>query len=133
MSLPMNIQGFMTGEGKHCTESEGAGMKEYIERELLLIGVDGCISSLHAQAKGEPIQESAIKLVEVTRDYIASFTAADVAPVRHGRWEPGNPICPVCGENKFKDLDADVWADWQPKFCPNCGARMGKEDEHEAD
>ena len=59
--------------------------------------------------------------------------AADVAPVRHGRWEPGNPICPVCGENKFKDLDADVWADWQPKFCPNCGARMGKEDEHEAD
>lgn len=55
--------------------------------------------------------------------------AADVAPVRHGRWEPGNPICPVCGENKFKDLDADVWADWQPKFCPNCGARMNKEDE----
>ena len=62
-----------------------------------------------------------------------SIPAADVAPVRHGRWEPGNPICPVCGENKFKDLDADVWADWQPKFCPNCGARMGKEDEHEAD
>lgn len=106
-------------------------MKEYIERELLLIGVDGCISSLHVQAKGDPIQESAIKLVEATRGYIASLSAADVAPVRHGRWEPGNPICPVCGENKFKDLDADVWADWQPKFCPNCGARMGKEDEHE--
>ena len=49
---------------------------------------------------------------------------ADVAPVVHGKWEPGNPICPVCGENKFKDLDADVWADWQPKFCPNCGALM---------
>ena len=63
---------------------------------------------------------------------ISQTPAADVAPVRHGRWEPGNPICPVCGENKFKDLDADVWADWQPKFCPNCGARMGKEDEHEA-
>lgn len=40
------------------------------------------------------------------------------------RWEPGNPICPVCGENKFKGLDADIWADWQPTFCPNCGARM---------
>ena len=60
---------------------------------------------------------------------IANIPAADVAPVRHGRWEPGNPICPVCGENKFKDLDADVWADWQPKFCPNCGARMGKEEQ----
>ena len=71
-------------------------------------------------------------------DYAAAFAeiahapAANVAPVVHGKWEPGNPICPVCGENKFKDLDADVWADWQPKFCPNCGARMGKEDEHEA-
>ena len=62
---------------------------------------------------------------------VDKIPAADVVEVRHGRWEPGNPICPVCGENKFKDLDADVWADWQPKFCPNCGARMGKEDDHD--
>ena len=60
---------------------------------------------------------------------ISQTPTADVAEVVHGKWEPGNPICPVCGENKFKDLDADVWADWQPKFCPNCGALMdGKED-----
>lgn len=51
-------------------------------------------------------------------------TAADVAPVRRGRWEAGNPVCPVCGENKFKDLDADIWADWTPKYCPNCGSFM---------
>ena len=62
---------------------------------------------------------------------ITSMPAADVAEVVHGKWEPGNPICPVCGENKFKDLDADVWADWQPKFCPNCGARMDKEADHD--
>lgn len=55
---------------------------------------------------------------------VDKIPAADVAEVVHGKWEPGNPICPVCGENKFKDLDADVWADWQPKFCPNCGALM---------
>ena len=57
---------------------------------------------------------------------------ADVAPVRHGRWENGNPICPVCGGNKFKDLDADIWCDWQPDFCPNCGAKMdgGMNDGH---
>ena len=41
-----------------------------------------------------------------------------------GRWINGNPICPCYGENKFKDLDADIWADWQPKYCPNCGVRM---------
>lgn len=48
-----------------------------------------------------------------------------VKPVRKvGKWENGNPICPCCGEDKFKDLDADIWADWQPKYCPNCGAKM---------
>ena len=57
-------------------------------------------------------------------EMIEKLPVADVAPVRHGRWEPGNPICPVCGENKFKDLDADIWCDWLPDFCPNCGAKM---------
>ena len=54
---------------------------------------------------------------------LSNLPAADVAPVVHGKWEPGNPICPVCGNNKFKGLDADIWADWMPPFCPNCGAR----------
>ena len=61
---------------------------------------------------------------EICTQEINSIPAADVAPVVHARWEPGNPICPVCGENKFKDLDADIWCDWQPDFCPNCGAKM---------
>lgn len=128
----------MTGEGKHCTESEGAGMKEYIERELLLIGVDGCISALHAQAKGDPIQEGAIKLVEATRDYIASLSAADVAEVRHGRWIPsdmggGEPdeayICSECGEPWI--LNEGTPEENNMRYCPACGARMDKEDEHE--
>lgn len=105
-------------------------MKEYIERELLLIGVDGCISALHAQAKGDPIQEGAIKLVEAT------LSAADVAEVRHGRWiedertypGPGlkNNLCSVCGEiaGSWKEglEPGRKWA-----YCPNCGARMDKE------
>lgn len=70
---------------------------------------------------------------DAVRKIVAELPAAAVVEVVHGKWEPGNPICPVCGENKFKDLDADVWADWQPKFCPNCGALMDKEDGHEAD
>ena len=59
---------------------------------------------------------------------IENFPNADVAPVVHGQWEPGNPICPVCGENKFKDLDADIWCDWMPDFCPNCGAKMDEKE-----
>lgn len=42
------------------------------------------------------------------KELINAIPAADVAPVVHGRWGNGNPICPVCGEDKFKDLDADV-------------------------
>ena len=64
----------------------------------------------------------------VTDREIAEIPTADVAPVRHGRWENGNPICPVCGGDKFKDLDADIWCDWKPAFCPNCGAKMDLEE-----
>ena len=67
--------------------------------------------------------------------------AADVAEVRHGRWiedertypGPGlkNNLCSVCGEiaGSWKEglEPGRKWA-----YCPNCGARMGKEDEHEA-
>ena len=62
-------------------------------------------------------------------EMIEELPASDVIPVRHGRWENGNPICPMCGGDKFKDLDADIWCDWQPAFCPNCGAKMDKRDE----
>ena len=64
--------------------------------------------------------------------------AADVAEVRHGRWiedertypGPGlkNNLCSVCGEiaGSWKEglEPGRKWA-----YCPNCGARMGKEDE----
>ena len=44
-----------------------------------------------------------------------------------GEWEPGNPICPICGKDKFDGLDADIWADWMPNFCPHCGTPMTDE------
>lgn len=57
-------------------------------------------------------------------DGLSDIPAADVRLVVYGQWEPGNPVCPVCGEDKFKGIDADIWADWQPLFCPNCGCYM---------
>ena len=73
---------------------------------------------------------------------ISQTPAADVAPVRHGRWiedertypGPGlkNNLCSVCGEiaGSWKE-GLELGRKWA--YCPNCGARMGKEDEHEAD
>ena len=86
-------------------------MDEYIKRETAVRMV--------MAAKWEDDSDAAMAM-----EIVASAYAADVAPVVHGQWEPGNPICPVCGGNKFKDLDADIWCDWQPDFCPNCGAKM---------
>ena len=111
--------------GEHCWQVEGADnlvCRDVCERQENDNGCKTC-----------PIARAFDRLAAIEDILGDEYELTDVAPVRHGRWEPGNPICPVCGENKFKDLDADVWADWQPKFCPNCGARMGKEDEHEAD
>ena len=90
-------------------------MAEYIERKDLL----------ELYRMDDPIlNENGHVPLPVIRQNIIDIPAADVAPVRHGRWEPGNPICPVCGGDKFKDLDADIWCDWMPDFCPNCGAKM---------
>ena len=50
--------------------------------------------------------------------------AIEISRVRHGRWNNGDAYCSICGKNKFVGLDADVWADQQPDYCPNCGAKM---------
>lgn len=55
------------------------------------------------------------------------ITREQVEKVWGGEWEPGNPICPICGKDKFDGLDADIWADWMPNFCPHCGAPMTDE------
>ena len=72
---------------------------------------------------------------------IGSLPAADVAPVRRGRWiedertypGPGlkNNLCSACGEvaGAWKEglEPGRKWA-----YCPNCGALMdGKEDGHD--
>lgn len=61
--------------------------------------------------------------IETVLEYAENLPAADVTPVMHGRWECGKP-CPICGKDRFKGIDADIWADWEPPYCPNCGAKM---------
>lgn len=59
-------------------------------------------------------------------DLVDTFTdipAADVAPVRRGRWieEDGIQICSECGEEH-------EWGDYRAPYCDTCGAKMNKED-----
>lgn len=74
---------------------------------------------------------------------IESFPAADVAPVRHGRWVDGH--CSECGADAtFTTWTEPVYDyDWEENlyyshdeihneysetnYCPNCGAKMDLE------
>ena len=65
-----------------------------------------------------------IEALEMALSALRGPTREQVEMVWRGEWEPGNPICPICGKDKFDGLDADIWADWMPNFCPHCGAPM---------
>lgn len=50
--------------------------------------------------------------------------AADVSPVRHGRWvcvDTDNEQFFICNRCKRREY-------WESNYCPNCGAKMDAED-----
>ena len=75
----------------------------------------------------EPVWSQDCEALKVALFALRGPTREQVEKVRKGKWEPGNPICPICGKDKFDGLDADIWADWMPNFCPHCGAPMTDE------
>ena len=95
-------------------------MDEYIKREDLL----------ELYRMDDPVlNENGHVPLPVIRQNIMDIPAADVAPVRHGRWisvpHKLARVCSVCNRDepyKFADIDADVY-----DYCPNCGAKMDGE------
>ena len=82
-------------------------MDKYIKRANAIEAVR------HAWAKGlEPAQ------------YLETIPAADVATVRHGRWNDSlariTPYCSACGHSHRCLIRT-------PNYCPNCGAKMDGE------
>ena len=67
---------------------------------------------------------------------ITSMPAADVVEVRHGRWlttdaYPHHLYCSVCYKTYAKNAKWVNELDLPTNYCPNCGARMGKEADHD--
>ena len=61
---------------------------------------------------------------------IGSLPAADVAPVRHGRWISTGALSCKCSECHHLELKTRAL---EYTYCPACGALVDrKEDEHEA-
>ena len=105
-------------------------MAEYIEREALMKNFCGydltkCVKYGNKDAGQQHDSYSTMMMYEIA-DEIIDAPAADVAPVRHGRWEltgadkrgrGGNWKCTGrdgCGKSYPYKCD----------FCPNCGAKM---------
>ena len=75
-------------------------------------------------------------LPEISEEEFDTFPAADVVEVRHGRWMttdayPHHLYCSVCYKTYAKNAKWVNELDLPTNYCPNCGARMGKEDEHD--
>lgn len=85
-------------------------MAEYIKRETVLERAE---------------YDNNYRLI-IPAEAIKAIPAADVAPVVHGRWLYGDyyDIGDVCSE-----CDWDSQMTHPPyRYCPNCGAKMDKEE-----
>ena len=83
-------------------------MAEYIEREAL----KSQIAENKLMAR-EPATKRILAMID-------DMTAADVAPVVHGRWVNGCQ-CSVCGDRHgpYNSRHRPYY-----NYCPNCGAKM---------
>lgn len=107
-------------------------MAEYIKREAVLRAVQGQRSPCRSPAQN--------RILDCLKAAVIRISAADVAPVVHGRWEwfdeeTGTPStgyerewgwrCSHCKEELPDDYDDP---DDRPafRFCYNCGAKMDR-------
>lgn len=95
--------------------------------ECMAVDLTGCMGGLSKKDPLEDVCRQRLEAINTAQSSLRPVSREQVEKAWRGEWESGNPICSVCGEDKFKDLDADIWADWTPNFCPHCGAPMTDE------
>lgn len=105
-----------------CEEDMNTG--EYISRDLALRQLNAtCLATDCDNYNGVRCRACAYA---DAMDFIDAIPAADVQPVRHGRWiwdsnaphrEHGAYKCNNCGRH----------SDFEENYCYNCGARMDGE------
>ena len=93
-------------------------MAEYIEREALMVALCKEIIGDGDYYNGKDDMQDQI------RDMVSRFPAADVTPVRHGRWLPFHST--AAGDIQYCSA-CEIGCTWKPNYCPNCGAKMDLE------
>ena len=101
-------------------------MPKYIEREALL-----------RKFNHDDMENDGHDFVHlnVARKAIEEAPAADVAEVVHGRWKlldecsNAGVYCSICHKAVYRESAWYKNVHIKSKYCPNCGAKMDKEDE----
>ena len=91
-------------------------MNEYIDREAAVDAVTGIYyDTPEINLTAEKFEAE-----------INGIQAADVAPVRHGRWiDKGEyAVCTECGGQSGTQYDCVELIPLMTQFCPNCGVKM---------
>lgn len=112
-------------------------MDEYISKQKAKDLMGCCLASAKANYKEETDVfkrakfQCYVETIEAMIDVVGAVEAADVQPVRHGRWieeTPKHSRCSVCDTTC---MIAVYPISKGANYCPNCGARMSEDGDAE--
>ena len=84
-------------------------MSEYIKRETVTNHLDACMDTIW---KPE---------IVALKCFVEGIPAADVAPVRHGKWMPFH--AEFAGDIQYCSV-CEIGFAYRTSYCPHCGAVM---------
>lgn len=111
-------------------------MNEYISRKELIKAFETDYTDYNRSwcSKAEGYDEGVRDEYDDVLKIICAMAAADVQPVKHGRWiawdDSGFTKCSCCNSEYYiADLQTVGDSEGFVNFCPNCGTRMDLGDE----
>lgn len=103
-------------------------MKEYIEREAVMFNIAAKFEKHYGKSREQSIHD----FYKFVIKKICAASTADVVEVRHTKWKldkcRGVLVCPECASVRPYDITIEGYEYWDCDYCPNCGAKMDKEE-----
>lgn len=96
-------------------------MAEYIEREALQNLFNDVSTSLLSRGELAKDAEHMVRAFLMVTEMIQDAPAADVAPVRHGKWRPFH--AEFAGDIQYCSV-CEIGFAGRTSYCPHCGAVM---------